>query len=285
MKDVIIGAITNYGWDQVKYWINSLDQSGFDGVKALLCYNVSYDLVEELTKRNYTVFAFNQNSEERRLEYPKPNFNICEERFLHAWYFLNKLDKKEQYRYVISADVGDLIFQKNPSEWLEKNIGDKKLVSASECISYTDEEWNKKNMYSCFGPMIYESMKDKLIYNAGAIAGTFDQMVDFCKAIYLTCGASTTHYFGDGTPDQSAYNILLNTHPYKDITRFTRSKEAWSANLHVHATMKDSGKLTEPSPKMIDELVCTDSGEPYVMVHQYDMFPEWQNIIHTKYGE
>jgi hypothetical protein len=287
MKDIVIGAITKY--DDFKYiscWVNSLDRSGFTGTKILLCYNIPYHIAEELTKRNYTVFAFGKNDEEKRLEYSKQNFNICEERFLHIWYFLNKLQNKEEYRYVIATDVGDLIFQSNPSEWLEKNLGDKQLNVGSECIHYKDEEWNKRNMYSCFGPMIYESMQDKMIYNAGAIAGKFDSFIDFCKSVYLTCGASTTHYFGDGTPDQSALNILLNTKPITDITNFAKSSDAWVANLHVHSPSYDKNLLTEPSPQMIGDKICTKDGVPYTIVHQYDMAPEeWQKIIQKKYGE
>ncbi len=31
MKDLIIGASTGYTWDTLKYWVNSINQSGFDG--------------------------------------------------------------------------------------------------------------------------------------------------------------------------------------------------------------------------------------------------------------
>ena len=36
MKDLIIGASTNYDWDKLKYWINSINESGFEGDKALI---------------------------------------------------------------------------------------------------------------------------------------------------------------------------------------------------------------------------------------------------------
>ena len=42
MKDIVIGCITGYSFDKIKYWVNSLDQSGFDGVKILLCYNIPF---------------------------------------------------------------------------------------------------------------------------------------------------------------------------------------------------------------------------------------------------
>jgi hypothetical protein len=288
MKDVVIGAITNYNWDQIKCWVNSLDQSGFDGLKVMLCYNISYDVVEELSKRNYTVFAFKRNDEEKRLEYGKQNFNICLDRFLHIWYFLNKLQDKNQYRYVIATDVGDVIFQSNPSEWLEKNIGKKEINVGSECIQYKNEEWNKQNMYLSFGPMVYEDMQDQLVYNAGAIAGKFDSFIDLCKTIFLTCGGAPVHVPGGGGPDQAALNVLLNTKAFKDITNFAKSSDGWAAQLEIMANPNKIEKLKdfidEPRLQIQNGEVFTYDNKKYCIVHQYDVVPELSKHIREKYA-
>ena len=83
MKDLVIGAITGYNFDAIEPWVNSLERSGFDGDKAMLCYNISFDVANELTKRGFKVFGFEQNEEDRLLEYTKPGFNVVVERFLH----------------------------------------------------------------------------------------------------------------------------------------------------------------------------------------------------------
>jgi hypothetical protein len=288
MKDVVIGAITNYNWDQIKCWVNSLDQSGFDGLKVMLCYNISYEVAEELSKRNYSVFAFKQNDEEKKLEYGKQNFNICLDRFLHIWYFLNKLQDKDQYRYVIATDVGDVIFQTNPSEWLEKNIGKKEINVGSECIQYKNEEWNKQNMYLSFGPMIYEDMQDQLVYNAGAIAGKFDSFIDLCKTIFLTCGGAPVHVPGGGGPDQAALNVLLNTKPFKDVTNFAKSSDGWAAQLEIMANPNKIEKLkdfiNEPRLQIQNGEVFTYDNKKYCIVHQYDVVPELSKHIREKYA-
>jgi hypothetical protein len=287
-KDIVIGAITNYNWDQIKCWVNSLDQSGFNGLKVMLCYNISYDVVEELSKRNYTVFAFKRNDEEKRLEYGKENFNICLDRFLHIWYFLSKLQNKDQYRYIIATDVGDVIFQTNPSEWLEQNIGDKDINVGSECIQYKNEEWNKQNMYLSFGPLVYENMQDQLVYNAGAIAGKFDSFIDLCKTIYLTCGGSPVHVPGGGGPDQAALNVLLNTKQFKDVTNFAKSSDGWAAQLEIMANPVKIEKLqefiTEPRLKIVNDEVLTHDDKKYCIVHQYDVVPELSKYIREKYA-
>lgn len=288
MKDIVIGAITNYKWDQIKCWVNSLDQSGFNGLKVMLCYNISYEVAEELSKRNYTIFAFKKNDEEKRLEYSKENFNICLDRFLHIWYFLSKLQNKQEYRYIIATDVGDVIFQSNPSEWLEANIGNKEINVGSECIQYKNEEWNKQNMYLSFGPMVYEDMQDKLVYNAGAIAGRFDAFVDLCKTIFLTCGGSPVHVPGGGGPDQAALNVLLNTNAYKNITNFAKSSDGWAAQLEIMANPNKIEKLkdfiNEPRLQIQNGEVYTFDNKKYCIVHQYDVVPELSKHIREKYA-
>jgi hypothetical protein len=89
MDDIVIGSITGYDFDKIKPWVNSLDRSGFTGTKAMLCYNVSYETVEELVKRNYTILAFKKDDENKRFLY-RDDFSIVVERFLHLWYLLKQ---------------------------------------------------------------------------------------------------------------------------------------------------------------------------------------------------
>ena len=69
MNDIVVGCITGYTFDKIKPWVNSLDTCGFDGTKAMICYNVDYETVDELVKRNYTILAFKKNDEKKRFEY------------------------------------------------------------------------------------------------------------------------------------------------------------------------------------------------------------------------
>lgn len=284
---MVIGCITNYNFDKIKYWVNSLDSSGFTGDKVMICYNIGYDVVEELTKRGYIIFGFHKNDEARRLEYNKKDFNICLERFVHIWYFLSNLQNKEQYRYVISTDVKDVVFQSNPSEWLEKNIGDKKLNVASESLKYKDEPWGTHNLYHSFGPLIHQNNNENTIYNAGTISGEFNTFVDLCLNIFLACGGAPSNVPGGGGPDQAALNVLLNLQPYKDITNFATSESGYAAQL---GTTADPNKieefkkvLLEPTPYLEDGIVKTSTGVPFSIVHQYDRVPAWKNIIESKY--
>lgn len=288
MKDIVVGCITNYSFDKIAPWVNSLERSGFDGLKVMICYNIGYDVVEELSKRGFTVFGFKRNDEARRLEY-KPDFNICLERFSHIAYFFNKLENKEQYRYVISTDVKDVIFQTNPSTWLEENIGDKKINVASESLRYCDEEWGNHNLYQSFGPLIYERNRDNTIYNAGTIAGEFKHFVDLCDNLFLSCGGAPANVPGGGGPDQAALNVLLNLEPYRSVTNFAPSESGYAAQLGTTADPNKieafRSKLLEPEPIIDYETgeVKTSTGKLFSIVHQYDRVPKLKEVIEKKF--
>jgi hypothetical protein len=143
-------------------------------------------------------------------------------------------------------------------------------------------------MQLSFGQIIYDFMKDKQVYNAGAIAGEFQSFIDLCKTIYLSCGASPIHVPGGGGPDQAALNVLLTTKAYKDITNFAKSSDGWAAQLEIMANplKKDSllPLLSEKPVIIRDNEVFTNDGEKYCIVHQYDVVPELSKYINEKYA-
>ena len=206
MEDMVIGFITGYDFDKIKPWVNSLDRCGFTGTKAMICYDVDFDTVNELTTRGYTVFAFKKDQEKRRFVY-KQDFSIMCERFLHLWYFLKS--QKGNYRYIVTTDVKDVVFQTNPSEWLEKNLGDKKINASCESMYYKDEDWGNHNLMKSFGPMVHDAYKDNLIFNAGVISGEFDTMLDVFLNIYMLTQGTDKYIEGGGGPDQAAWNLSL----------------------------------------------------------------------------
>ena len=47
-KDAVIGFITGYNFDKLKPWIKSLNESGFEGDKVLVCYDISNNVMDEI---------------------------------------------------------------------------------------------------------------------------------------------------------------------------------------------------------------------------------------------
>jgi hypothetical protein len=292
MKDIVIGSIINYTWDNIKYWVNSLDRSGFHGDKMMLCFNIDSETIEELRSRNYYILGFKSDNMDIS------NFNIVVDRFLWMWKFLSQC--KEKYRYVISTDVKDVIFQKNPSLFLEDafiNIysleileySNKAINVSTESIKYDDEVWGKNNMFQSFGPDLYHHTKDNIIINCGVLSGRYAEITDLFLNIYLLCnGASGRYINGGGGPDQSALNIILNTKPWKDITIINPSESGWACQLGTtgpQITPEVRTKLVEQTPIIMNNKICTSKGKVYSIVHQYDRIPEWKKIIENTYKD
>jgi len=292
--DLIVGCATNYNWSQLKYWVNSINVSGFTGDKVLILMNCDKETANKVTEADFDIIAFGQDTE-GNLSY-KSNMMVHVERFFHIYQHL----KNKDYRYVITTDVKDVIFQKNPSSWLEENLGHTfdqmhishpssqfnkgNLVFSSESIKYKDEPWGDQNLRETFGTQIYEDFKDNIIYNVGVLAGRGYAMKDLMMNIFASCLGRPIKIC-----DQSTFNFLISQHPYVKTSKYTQSEDGWACQL---GTTADPNKieqfkpfLLEPSPKMEGDKVVTSTGIEYTIVHQYDRVPEWRKVIEEKYND
>ena len=280
MKDLIVGCATNYDWSKLKYWVNSINRSGFEGDKVLILMNCDKDTVKKISDSGFSIIAFNQDAN-GNLTY-ESQMMVHVERFFHIYQLL----KDNEYRYVITTDVKDVVFQRNPSEWLEENLaeGVEDLVFSSESIKYKDEPWGNQNLLETFGPQIYEDFKGHTIFNVGVLAGHGFAMKDLMLNIFASCMHRPIKIC-----DQSTFNFLISQHPYLSTSMYTRSEDGWACQL---GTTADPSKieqfrpfLLEPSPKLDGDKVVTSEGIEYTIVHQYDRVPEWKKVIEAKYDD
>ena len=274
-KDLIIGAFTNYtDYDVLKPWVQSIKDSGFEGDTVLIAIGTSDELVSRLVEEGVGV-----------VRVPKSDQMMVHMlRFIHIYNFLK--EHGHNYRYVISTDVRDVIFQKNPTDYLKKTLlpcESNSLLVSSESISIKNEEWNRDNILKNFGHYFYSEVMEADVCNVGILAGR-------SKAIQALC-FDLFHYSSnrpDWVADQAAYNILVNSEKWKNISLQTRMKDAWALNAHVSnkpdLIEKLSLYLLEERPYFNGVQVVNSSGDPFVIVHQYDRVPEWMEYFSDKYG-
>jgi hypothetical protein len=278
MKDLIIGASTNYDWDKLKYWINSINKSGFEGDKVLILMNCDAATVKKVNAAGFKVIGFNQDSD-GNLTY-KSEMPIHVERFGHIYEYL----RKNEYRYVITTDVKDVIFQSNPIDFLEANCLRHNLVFSSESMLYKDEPWGNQNLLETFGPYVHGIYKENEIYNVGVLAGTGSAVRDLAINIFTMAANCPIPIC-----DQSTFNFMVSMSPYKETSLYTQSETGWTCQLGTTADPSKINQfkphLLEPSPSMYRGIVTTSKGIPYHIVHQYDRVPEMRRMIEEKYGE
>lgn len=298
VKDLIIGAASNYTWDQLKHWVNSIKRSGFTGDIVVVGTNLKNDTLEKLAENGVNLYLYGNKDEEGNYT-SNTNFAPHVERFFYIWNFLNTTE--EDYQFVIATDTRDVIFQTNPTTWFEECMfgGYKALVASSEGIKYKDEPWNNRNFLECFGPFFHNQHKDFLVYNVGVLAGEKNELKDLLLMIFQMSINRPIPVV-----DQAVYNFLIQQEPYKTITKYVDNSDAWAAQLGVteDAIKSGSGDIgasigndisksilyqasyQDTQPTLTDEgIVVNHNGLPFVIVHQYDRTHSWKDKIMKRY--
>jgi len=288
-KDIVVGCIDLYEFDSLKNWIYSLNESGFDGRKILVCYRISDETKQQIKDNGVEVISVNTDHNGHPLIHPAPGevppTKIFQTRFFHLWQMLKEIGVENVNR-IVATDVNDIIFQNNPSTWMDENMGEYSILGGSEGIKYKDEtNWGAQNITDVCGPYVYQyMMQDKTIVNAGSMAGRADIMMDLFLTIYFTTFTTTLN-----NTDQAAFNFLFNTTLLEDKIKCVQSEEGWACQA---GTFSDPNRmhifrpnLLEPEPVFRDGKVYTAGGKEYCIVHQYNRVPEWNNVINERYNK
>jgi hypothetical protein len=262
MKYTIVGCITKYGVEQIKPFVESIEQSGFKGDKLMLVYEITQDTIDYLKNKGW------------RLIQSEPQQHIILQRFRDMYQVLHQYETD----IIIWVDVKDIIFQKDPTEWLNKWMR-RDILAFSESLKFGDEAWARLNAGTSF-PMEWEWLQNKEIHCAGTIVGKRDAIRDLFIDIYRW---SLTTSNPEQLADQAAYNILIHLHQFKDKIQFVKQQEGFAAQLHLKLKKGDTLPYTEILPNIDGIEVKNEKGELYTLVHQYDRNEELKKLIENKY--
>lgn len=297
-KDLIIGGASNYTWDDLKYWVNSIKLSGFKGDVVLVATNLSKETIDKLTSEGIILELYGKLQEDGSVQ-AHSNGAPHVERFFYIWNYLK--NNVSKYEFVISTDTRDVVFQDNPSAWLDENftLGYEELIASSEGMKYEDEPWNNQNLYQAFGPYFHNYYKSMMIYNVGVLAGFAEQMRDLFFMIFQMSINRPIPVV-----DQVVFNVLLKQEPYRQTTKFVCNQDAWAAQLGttleaVKSGAGDLGMMIKNDPTTMnkylenykdkqpslteDGIVVNHNGQKFTIVHQYDRTHEWKDQIMKRY--
>lgn len=297
-KSLIIGGASNYGWNELKYLVNSIKKTGFDGDICLVATNITKETIERLVKEGVKLSLYGQEQPDGSYK-AQSNGMPHVERFFYIWNTLSEL--QNEYEYVIAIDTRDVVFQTNPVYWLDEKLSlGKKLVVSSEGLKYRDEPWGNNNLRETFGPYFHNRLKDNTIYNVGTIAGFAKEVTDLMLLIFQ---------FSINRPipivDQAVFNFLIQQEPFKSNILFTDNKSGWAIQLGTTLEAVKSGKGdlginygSDPSkhinyqmlyddiqPRFNEGLVLDQNDNKYCIVHQYDRTLKWSKEIMEKYDD
>lgn len=257
MKDLVISAIANYLPEKIKIYVQSLNDSGFDGDKIMICYNLPQETIEYLSSKGWECYGAELQGH--------PHMK----RLIDMWWFLQNDERK--WNRIITTDVRDIVWQTNPSNWLSENLKSEVIV-ASECIKNQDEPWAHKNIHEGYGPIFWDLIKENVVANVGVIAGKYQSVKDLLQLVWLVSQAGDTRHF----TDQSALNLIINNSLLSNKIELNSDFA-----LQVDTLTKDT-RFEKKTYSIENEIVM--NGEiPYVLVHQYDRNQELKYLIESKY--
>lgn len=262
MKYTIVGCITKYGIEQIRPFVESIDMSGFAGEKLMLVYDISQDTIDYLTNKGWLIVQ------------SEPQQHIILQRFRDMYSLLHQYETD----VIIWVDVKDIVFQKDPTNWLNMWMR-KDILAFSESLKFGDEEWARLNAGTSF-PMEWEWLQNEEIYCAGTIVGKKEAIRDLFIDIYRW---SLTTSNPQQLADQAAYNILIHMHQWKDKVQFVKQQEGFAAQLHLKLKKGDILPYTEELSTIDGDEIKNSKGELYTLVHQYDRNEELKQLIENKY--
>lgn len=284
-QTLILSAIDNLGWPEIRIWAESLRNSGYYGHIAVVVYRTNGVDTELLVTKcheygillhqaNYSLAYQSIDALHKKYnEYPSL---VCRDRFFEYWNLCTSLDTT--YDWVLSTDARDVIFQKDPNEFLKSGFFGADIIASCEDQFYNNESWGKSDFKKAYGDTIYKLVGDKLILNAGVIAVRGHFAADFFITLYSMCDSSNT-----SAGDQAAYNLLLNT-SLKDKVYVTPHQLDWACQIGTTLDpLKPHLTITHPPSFDSSGVVKNYMGHPYHIVHQWDRNPTLKKIILNRY--
>lgn len=267
---LVVGIATNYDWTTLEPFVISLRRV-YTG-RCVLIIDAKTDLLtrHKLAQHNIEEYLLGDYEEDPIVI----RFSVIPGIIA---------EMQENLKYVICVDTKDVVFQYDPTVWLDKNLGDKELAIVSEGSTYAKNVGNGKNCVDAYGAGVFAFMSDKEVHNAGVIAGRPEAVRRLCTDIYHLCQkdlrlATMKPTYETMLPDQTAMNILLYRPDYFYVTKFVHASDGLSfcgvfSKVHLqqdNADLRDSVMY----PK--------HSNTPFAIFHQYFA---WQPEIREKYRE
>jgi len=266
--DVVISATQGYDWDRLHAYANSLVRSGFSGTKLFFVDGITQRARQNLLRLGFTLVDFHADNS-------KP---FVTSRFAPVVKYL--AENASRFRYIIWVDCRDLVFQTDPSAWLEKHLAPHKILGASECCRIKDEPLNDQWVRTAV-PHEADWVREHDVLCGGTVAGEVETMKLFFDRMQTLLNEH-------GGVDQPLLNYLFRMAPFTEMSRAPKMAEGWTATAGWCLACAERWVRTDEAPVLDKKsgTALTPNGKtPFVILHQYDRNGDWQWIVSQKYKD
>jgi hypothetical protein len=264
--DLILTAARGLGWNEFRTYAASIAKIGFSGTKVVLVENITQEARNNLLSQGFQLVDF-VTEDASRLFYTT--------RLGAAVSFLEK--NYQNFRNIVWVDSRDLVFQSNPSTWMEDHLAPHTLLAAGEGIAIKDQPLNASWAKAAVPEEVYGWLQDCEVCCGGTLAGTSEVMYRVLEKVYSILRATPERLY-----DQAVLNHVLRESPFKEVMRIPSVHEGFAATCEVFLRGERKGPLPRLDPS---GLVLTPEGTPFVIVHQYDRNSAWKSTVESRYEE
>lgn len=269
MNKLLIGLSNNISANKLKIrlWHESFKKFS-DGKVVLVTANTSQEDIaacEELGIEYHPVEVENTSQ-------------INHKRLKHIGEYVSKADVD----LVLSTDVFDVVFQCDPFKKLDIKCFD--FFVSGEGVNVENEPWNANNLGRLFGERSHQCAKNEVICS-GVMAGKKDSMVHVCEKMFEMCESCPDNH---ETKDQAALIIMVNEKQIPNLKVFNLD-EGWAVHCavagptHFFTAWGFKDTIKYGIPKLLEDQICTSSGAPFDIVHQFNRIPEWHDTIKKRF--
>lgn len=260
-KNLLIGAITNYVWDDIAPFFNSFRQAGFENCECVMFVgNMSERTVNSLESCGVNT-----------VEIPERFNGKCVNDFRWELYrdFLN--DRPDMYGMIFAADVRDAVFQQDVFKFFDGGTPFLGIALEDDILT---EAINRKWLTDRYGVQGWESIKDNIIVCTGTVWGTQKEFCEF--ASYVTEQVNSDKYPYYNICDQAIGNwFIWHEKKFTDILRPSTNHDGYVMTIGL--TPSDKIKFDSSGN------VLNGTGEIAAVVHQYDRKQEVIQYVVKKY--
>ena len=262
-KNLLIGAVTNYIWDDIAPFLNSYVQAGFENCECVMFTgNMSESTLVKMRTCGVDVRPIPEELLSGRI------INI---RWKIYADFLK--DNRDKYRMVLTADVRDVIFQRDLFKLCDASKPFLGIALEDNLMAEdpTDTEW----IINAYGNEIYQELKYDKVICVGTVWGTADEFMKYSQIMAEILNSEWCTR--KNVIEQAVGNyIIYHDKMFADVIRPSTNKDGFVMTIGV----------TKAEDIHIDSAgnVLNGKGEIAAVVHQYDRKPAVIDIVVRKYS-
>lgn len=261
-KNLIIGVLTNYRWEDIASFIISYSESGFEDCDCIIfVYKVPQSTVNKI--KSFGVIVYDIPEEYRNKKIINSRWKIYED-FLFS--------NRNKYNLVLTTDLRDVFFQTDFFKYYKSN---KSFLGVALEDGILSESLNRKWLINAYGKDLYNKIKNQRIICVGTIWGTIDKLIEFSKIMWEKLDSEWSLRFN--VIEQAVANYLIYYDKmFNDC--LIKSENKNGPIMTIGLTNAENIYFD------VDGNIVNGNGKVAAVIHQYDRKPKIKKKVLNKYN-